>query len=287
MGVDATIVVAVPCKLTPDGVRRAAVKMATAFGAHALGIYRGDGGRGTHALEIVDQNEHYGVIRPEGGTLVECNTRQSYYGPGYERGNLGTILAHCDWVAREFPGAVVYYGGDTGAILQPIADQLDELLAHWHGPNSRAYYDRTYRGAQAARPICAFCSTVGHKIEMSYCSGEPGTREGASYECPGCGKFVRRTPTGNLEVSHPITFGYRKDAQPVDRGALVEELLRVVAALTLDETVIEGMSFYEGSEGKTFRIDVTTRWDALTPDEQDAARERVIVLMATQVRRLG
>src|SRR6185312_11706655 len=116
MGCDAEMAVRVPMKLTAAQVRAESVRMVKALGMFRFWVFPpGEYGekKGHHALEIAD--EHYGV-KAEGDdqTIVAVHLGTRYYGPGYERGDLVTILAVARWLRGVWPTATLYYGGDSG-----------------------------------------------------------------------------------------------------------------------------------------------------------------------------
>ena len=118
--------------------------------------------------------------------ILEVHLWTRYYGIGYERGDLLTILGVAAWLEARIPGCEVRYGGDSsGVVSEPFPQaERDKLLKHFVGSKGRAYfnYDSPFMKKQGV-PTCDFC-----KVPMTQYGWKGGQQAGGKYVCHGCGK---------------------------------------------------------------------------------------------------
>jgi hypothetical protein len=135
---------------------------------------------GRHSLAIVDEWEQDGpTIWPEGGeTFVKCNLWTRYYGPGYERGDIVSILAIAKWLKKAFAPCEVWYGGDSSGV---VAEPIDEksLWEHFMSDKGRAYFGDQWIEA-GGTVHCDFCDLPATE-NMS-------GRDKTGYFCNSCGR---------------------------------------------------------------------------------------------------
>jgi hypothetical protein len=87
---------------------------------------------------------------------VELSTGHRYYGPGYERGPWPSIYGEIRVMQAAFPGASVYYGGDSSDYGELCTDDfLAEMWAHFLGPHGDDYREssRRWNATFEAAPI--------------------------------------------------------------------------------------------------------------------------------------
>lgn len=188
MGVDVVMLARTLAPVTPQSVRRWSYEVVERFGTNRMLVVRpGEIYReGFHALRIVDEFEvdEDAPIRPEPGeTIISVGLCTRYYGRGYERGDLPTIIAVAEWCELRIPGASVWYGGDSGGAVQPFGPGarrllFDHFVRHGHEP----YH---MYGNPDDAPLCDFCESA-----PLACSG--GGQGQEFFVCHGCGwKVVR------------------------------------------------------------------------------------------------
>lgn len=120
-------------------------------------------------------------------TLLQVNLWTRYYGVGYERGDLLTIIATAEWCEQNIPECEVWYGGDSsGVVVEPFpAEARAKLKHHLFSNEGRAYFNYT---GMASRP-----EDIGPPPRCALCiPQESPTRNGwgkdfATYSCGGCG----------------------------------------------------------------------------------------------------
>lgn len=181
MGIDAQLLVRTTDKVSQKQVQDAAYDMAEAFGVDHFWITRPiDGAGAHHCLQIVEVYTQDGpdILPKPGETLIEVSLWTRYYGPGYERGDLPLILAVAYWLEKRFPGAAVWYGGDSSGVLaEPFG--LAEREVYWSHFCENGH--KPYRGGwgQEIKKDCDFCCKL--MVQAGW---------GANYAllyCPGCG----------------------------------------------------------------------------------------------------
>lgn len=126
------------------------------------------------------------MIANPGEQFINVHLWTRYYGKGYERGSWPTIRGVAEYLEHAFPGATVYYGGDSSGVCATPFDEAarkelnDHYLTFGHSP---------YRGYRApwdggkSYPTCDFCGGR----EMNNIGGRGGDDH---YQCDGCGDEV-------------------------------------------------------------------------------------------------
>ena len=194
MGVDAEMVVVSPTTMTDRELLRLSYETVAAFGHERFFVSRGDYGEAHHALT---PGTEY-TLRPiASGFAFRTHLWSSYYGPGYERGDLPFLLALRRWFEAKIPGCAVYYGGDTGETLDLLDDAAERdlwahFVAHQHFPYIK--HDRLMGGDGIPTPDCWLCD-------------EPMLRNGfgssyGGFWCPGCG-YQQETRDGGKTWKEP------------------------------------------------------------------------------------
>lgn len=74
--------------------------------------------------------EDYDLAHIEGkpGFLLDMNIRGSYYGVGYERGDLRLFVGIAEWLEQNLPGCHVFYGEDCSGEGYPFDEPLRGAL---------------------------------------------------------------------------------------------------------------------------------------------------------------
>lgn len=302
MGVDAELYIRVPGKLSHQALRKISVDLVIAFGAHPFFLSRPEDNwlgakdypNGRHALSIANKKDHYLAIE-EGSTLVECHLSGRYYGPGYERGDIVSILGIAKWLrarfdkdlrerdertAAGFAQCTLYYGGDSSSSLDVLDDKLEaELWDHFCSKDSRNYFTKGWNPSGTTMPPCNFC-----KIDM-VSSGGGGAC--VYVHCNGCGaRYAMNANTGKLKVRADDFGGPARttDEKVIPRHELDEFLYQAVAAASIKETEIEeARSISWGDDvraGRSMRLHITTPWHLLSPDQRHQAYEAASVKLA-------
>ena len=75
-------------------------------------------------LYLPREDYDLGHVVGEPGFLLDLNIRGSYYGVGYERGDLPLFVGIAEWLEQKLPGCRVLYGEDCSGEGFPF----DELL---------------------------------------------------------------------------------------------------------------------------------------------------------------
>lgn len=81
----------------------------------------------------------------DGASWISTNLLRSYYGPGYERGDIDFLVRAAEWFERWMPGCEPWYGPDIDApegIVAFDAAERERLLDHsrragWRGSEGR------------------------------------------------------------------------------------------------------------------------------------------------------
>lgn len=161
MGVDAIMYVKTLRDVDDDVIRSLSRQICGAVGHSAFNIDRPNewlSSSGTHALSMSD-GSHWMPDDGIPGTIVCVNLALRYYGRGYERGHLPTLLAIVEWLQINMEPCTVYYGGDNVETIRPftIGDRL-ELVQHWAGRNGADYFDSGWpREDRIKAPTCDLC----------------------------------------------------------------------------------------------------------------------------------
>lgn len=130
--------------------------------------------------------------------LLQVSLWTRYYGPGYERGDILTICAICDWLEINIPGCEVWYGGDSSGICaEPFPyTKRREYLGLLYSEKGREYFRGGNRFIEdegyGVPPACGLCpSNTYQGSRFGYGKGY------ASYHCPGCGISMCTRDAGN------------------------------------------------------------------------------------------
>lgn len=142
--------------------------------------------------------------------LIKIHLWTRYYGEDYARGDWPTIRAVAEWCELRFPGAEIWYGGDSSGICAaPLTrarrDQLNEFyLTKGRKPYTRDRgWDSVFAGGQTlACPIC--------KVGMITCGGGQGD---TFWYCDGCDKKAVTSPAGTQWLKHGVGFFDRHKEQ--------------------------------------------------------------------------
>lgn len=111
----------------------------------------------------------------------------SFYGEGYERGDLWAYVAIAEWLEQNLPSATVYYGGDSSDRLELFGKSArSELIAHWALAGGRPYFaheggkDWMAPKTHQLQPVCPLCE----HLATQYGTGQ----QFASWACDGCSR---------------------------------------------------------------------------------------------------
>lgn len=217
MGVDTKMFVRIKGRdnwLKPEGERRAAYELSSTVGYQHFGITIGQGYSWGehHALEIMkpikdeDDASEYGldpgyvgkvvytqdgdeVVAGDDEQFVQVHLWTRYYHEDYARGDWPTIRAVAEWCELRFPGAEVWYGGDSSGMCAEhlTVERRDTLNKFYLGSGRKSYvrYDsgipRTFGGSNA-RPVCTVCDVGMFDVG--------GSRDYTFWSCDGCGGKV-------------------------------------------------------------------------------------------------
>lgn len=125
--------------------------------------------------------------------LLRVSLMTRYYGIGYERGDLMTILAVAAWFETNISNCEVWYGGDSSdCAAEPLTSELKrKLTQHLMSTSGRDYFDHEpSKGYPTPKP-CGLCIP-----------GEPRFNRhgwGGNYiavNCAGCGKGFESRDNG-------------------------------------------------------------------------------------------
>ena len=125
--------------------------------------------------------------------LLTVNYTGRYYGPGYERGDLFTILKISAWFIANLGGCRVFYGGDSSGVcaVELTPAYVAYLISHWAGEHGRDYYTRSGECEFPGPKPCALCPSTGPRHQQYLWSGSV-----AGVSCMGCGKKFRTEDKG-------------------------------------------------------------------------------------------
>lgn len=226
MGVDAEMFVRVKGRknwLRDEQELAASYELASTVGAEHFFVMFGDDGKlredGHHALSIIRpikdaQEAEYCGAEPEyigkviwtqdGPEIVAADDEQfvrvhlwsRYYGPDYARGNWPVIRLTIEWLQMRFPGAEVWYGGDSSGICaEHMTPERVKQFNDFFLESGRKTYQRAFTslGIDGKPPTCPCCL-----IETNNCGG--GQDAGYFY-CDGCGqKFIKERRAGKVHL---------------------------------------------------------------------------------------
>jgi hypothetical protein len=191
MGVDSIMIIRVPRPLTDDEVKREAVKAQIALGNNGVLAVDSPGKytwrpEGRHCLSIIHGEANENIERRPDETLIDVGLRTRYYGVGYERGDLVSILAVARWFRIAFAPCEIWYGGDNGTVEQLDEVRENDLWVHFMSDAGRAYFSRPPRDGNAIH--CTFCDVDAGVFMFS------GNESG--HVCPSCGQHWRQYGNG-------------------------------------------------------------------------------------------
>jgi hypothetical protein len=269
VGVDARIIVALDAPISDEDILVAAVKLATVFGPGNFRIWEADkfadGEPARHALSRLTDPGSIGSV----DRAIECHLHSSYYGPGYERGNILTILGVCEWLERwaaSRGGGQVYYGGDDCEPDLYSPELREALWAHVMSDESRAFYTKRRTDGTFLCPTCAVHPfNTKNRPDHEY------------YTCAGCDQHWILYADGRRVLR---SRKYGSNMLLVPSRDVLEELLRAVAAMTLGDAEIHHALMTPLTDGTYTSFDIVSRWQLLTDEEKLAARERAITLLS-------
>lgn len=182
MGIDAEMRVRIPEPLDDRELMALSVAAVDAFRE----FFWVDRERRQAAIERWEAREWDEV--PEGeGHWLKVNTMSRFYGEGYQRGPIVTILAVAEWFELRILGCEVFYGGDHDDYVEPLtAERRGELFRHFAQNGHRPYRDNRLDRGEV--PECDWCgpsmrATTYHALLAT------------TYECIHCGYSVK--------VEHP------------------------------------------------------------------------------------
>ena len=76
----------------------------------------------------------------EPGYLLDVNIRGSYYGVGYERGDLPLFVGIAEWLEQKLPGCRVLYGEDCSGEGYPFDEPLRAALMEYRRNVGYVYF---------------------------------------------------------------------------------------------------------------------------------------------------
>lgn len=194
MGVDVNMLATTTASLSEQDVRNLSYRLCEAFGYETFWL---DVKAGQFALSIVKPDDYPCEWLPlearttcQAGTILIVNQGWRYYGPGYERGPLPTILAVAEWLTRN--GLQVWYGSDSHSSVSLLdAVAKEELWNHFAKNGGEPY--RSGFGGRDPKLDCPYCINPMRVTTW-------GPYEQRSYVCPGCGYACTRSPEGVITV---------------------------------------------------------------------------------------
>lgn len=126
------------------------------------------------------------IFAKDGEWLLRVSVWSRYYGVGYERGDILTICAICEWCEANIPNCTVYYGGDSsGVCLEPFGEDCRiALRKHLYSAAGRNYFERGIEThwLKSLPPVCSLCPDDGARLRQ-YGWGA----KYAALHCAGCG----------------------------------------------------------------------------------------------------
>lgn len=158
--------------------------------------------RSRHCIEAIDVYEQDGPdIEPAPGQcFYEVHLSSRYWGPGYTRGDLPTILMIRRWLLSKVPGCTVLYGGDSSGIEADVFN--DELEAELWGlfiERGDTYHSSCRAGDKLDNePVCQMCKRPYRRF------GSSGNGQYAAYYCAGCGDSIQTSDGGKTWKEHSL-----------------------------------------------------------------------------------
>jgi hypothetical protein len=184
--------------VTEGEVIQWAYRLASTFGRERFVIARSSSAwmPSRHCLSRIeswDDGEGDPIYPDLGESFLAVHLAGSYYGVGYERGDLPGLFMIAEWLERNVPGGSVWYGGDSLATrVRPFGrKQRDYLLQHFMMQGHPSYISDSTRfrltdpgetqfpAGRVPPPVCSFCRNAAVRSGL----GESF----AIFTCPGCG----------------------------------------------------------------------------------------------------
>lgn len=229
MGVDARMVVHLVAPISDEELIDASYRLSEAVGhrSHVFwlsddeDIAKGEIRRALNRVTSDEEGEYRacGVAAADGRWLW-VSLWGRYYGDRYERGDLWSFVAIAEWLEANFPGCLVFYGGDSGETIDIFnLGARRRLIAHWTKHGGRPYYaseGKSYGSwcgteREHLRPMCPLCQ---HKATQYGRGGQF-----ASWTCDGCarhwvwiGRDVRAYPPSSDWDSFAAAKAQREEA---------------------------------------------------------------------------
>lgn len=236
MGIDAEMFVRVPFKPTEAQLRDWHFRLGSAF-HHKLWIFKRRDGfpQDPYLLFPVDVWEQDGddIVPDDGETFLRFRPQTRFYGIGYERGDLPTILMLAEFVERLVPGGEVWYGGDSSGVCAERFDApaRNALFDHFVAVQCNPYYSD--RGSlmigKAPNPECPYCKVPCPQF------GFGGSY--SSHSCQACG--WKRVQRGDYVTSGwDLKDEFEQDAKDRRIATLEAENARLTAELGILQQVV-------------------------------------------------
>lgn len=138
--------------------------------------------------------------------LLKISLWSSYYGPGYERGDILSLCAIAEWCEINLPQCTVWYGGDADDVVTLFdAQERWKMRKHLYSDQGRAYFNSLWpllpdrERAGGGPPPCSLCPG-GKYLGVQHGTGRNG--QWAMYSCAGCGKSMATEDAGNTWAEH-------------------------------------------------------------------------------------
>lgn len=100
--------------------------------------------------EITEANSEY----IGSGFWININLWKSYYGPGYERGDIQQFVVIAEWLEERLPNCHVYYGEDSSHVLRRFDKTYrDRIIKYYELVKNEPYYTDDNRKSEQLRII--------------------------------------------------------------------------------------------------------------------------------------
>jgi hypothetical protein len=216
MGIDAEMIAIVKRdpKFSKEEVTDLASRLVDSIGAEHFNLLPPekypDLPNGQHALRLVDQYDagfNDETIKPQDGEqIIRVALYGRYYGPGYERGDLPTIIMVAEWLERNLLlcDCRIHYGGDSSGVCQAPFNRAarEELIEHWatcgRDPYLKGWGDFAKgQGEHVPEPGCSFCND-----RPMYACRWGGAFTGCTgWRCSGCLNTANREADGKIKFA--------------------------------------------------------------------------------------
>lgn len=134
-----------------------------------------------HCLTVIDEYTQDGdsIFPEKDETLIKVHLYDRYYGPGYERGDIGFYISLAAYLESLIPRCEIYYGGDSSGVLAVKFDSVarDEMFRHFV-KNAGSPYSDSWKDSNQT-PICFMCNNPMRCYGTNY------------FHCP-CGLIVNK-----------------------------------------------------------------------------------------------